>query len=133
MKDATVSTGRTAKIINQKCFIFPFIILTFSVAMLFVSTVILPTVSTVIFSDIMSAWAESLPNSPSSDSSNSPSRSPQDNTTIVCRVETDRKILPAGAPQNVIIKVTLDALKCHFRTFYETINTACSTIFLPSI
>lgn len=28
---------------------------------------------------------------------------------VVCRVETDRGVLPAGAPQNVVIKVSLDA------------------------
>ncbi len=30
-------------------------------------------------------------------------------TKVNCRVETDRTILPAGGPQNVILKVTLDA------------------------
>ena len=32
-----------------------------------------------------------------------------ESTGLTCRVETDRAVLPAGGPQNVVLKVTLDA------------------------
>ncbi|MBF0259395.1 MAG: VWA domain-containing protein [Desulfamplus sp.] len=42
--------------------------------------------------------------------SNAKSKTAANDSTVICKVETDRKILPAGASQNVVIKVTLDAL-----------------------
>ncbi|WP_321493839.1 VWA domain-containing protein [uncultured Desulfobacter sp.] len=44
--------------------------------------------------------------------------------SILCRVETDRSILPADAPQNVILKITLDAPKLPENTNRPRVNIA---------
>jgi Ca-activated chloride channel family protein len=43
---------------------------------------------------------------------------------VKCRVETDRRLLPADETQNIIIKVTLDALKPAETTFRPAVNLA---------
>ncbi|MBF0468563.1 MAG: VWA domain-containing protein [Desulfamplus sp.] len=60
-------------------------------------------------SDETTRSGKKAPSSPET-SSNKKSNSLADDRTVICKVETDRKILPAGASQNIVIKVTLDAL-----------------------
>ena len=43
---------------------------------------------------------------------------------ITCRVETDRSVLPADDPQNVILKITLDAPKVPENTARPRVNIA---------
>lgn len=43
---------------------------------------------------------------------------------VTCRVETDRSVLPAEAPQNVILKITLDAPKVPENTARPRVNIA---------
>lgn len=43
---------------------------------------------------------------------------------VICRVETDRAILPAGDPQNVVVKVTLDAPSSFSRLKRPRVNLA---------
>ncbi|MBF0573751.1 MAG: VWA domain-containing protein, partial [Desulfamplus sp.] len=52
-------------------------------------------------------------------------------TTVVCNVETDRAILPAGNSQNVIIKVTLDALP--IEKIPASLNPSSSTPKRPPV
>ncbi|WDP91807.1 MAG: VWA domain-containing protein [Desulfobacter sp.] len=44
--------------------------------------------------------------------------------TVACRVETDRSVLPAGGPQNIILKVTLDAPAAPARALRPKVNVA---------
>ncbi len=43
---------------------------------------------------------------------------------VSCRVETDRAVLPAGAPQNVVLKVTLDAPRAPVKARRPRVNIA---------
>lgn len=43
---------------------------------------------------------------------------------VICRVETDRSVLPADSPQNVILKITLDAPKVPANTTRPRVNIA---------
>ncbi len=43
---------------------------------------------------------------------------------VTCRVETDRSILPAGGPQNVVLKVTLDAPLAPAKAMRPKVNIA---------
>lgn len=52
----------------------------------------------------------------------SPAAAAQDRVT--CRVETDRSVLPADDPQNVILKITLDAPKVPENTTRPRVNIA---------
>ncbi|MCG8634788.1 MAG: VWA domain-containing protein [Desulfobacterales bacterium] len=43
---------------------------------------------------------------------------------VKCRVETDRAVLPAGGPQNVVIKITLDAPRAPAEALRPMVNVA---------
>ena len=49
---------------------------------------------------------------------------PEQAGRIICRVETDRDVLPAGEPQNVVLKVTLDAPRVLLNTQRPSVNLA---------